>query len=105
MATPKKVERDSIFDLWRQQQEALDKESPVLKNRWVVEEYVPSHDDNEGRWVGEVSLHAWYFYTEDEANNFIDTHDPDKKYWYEPARFRIVKQNQREFHEKRWVSY
>jgi hypothetical protein len=104
MATPKEPEKTDIFIRHREFMQELDKESPVLRTRFRVSEIVPAHEDDDGRYVSPRTLNTWIFETRFQANDFIDSHEPEK-FWGVSAKFYISEEYLREFHEKRWVSY
>jgi hypothetical protein len=103
MATLKESERRNIFSVHQEQMRQLNIDSPVLKTRWKVSEITPAYDDNDGWYHSSEVKFTWLFDTKEQAQEFIDTHEPEKG--YVKNFFSLTEEYLREFHEKRWVSY
>ena len=105
MATLKQPkDTPSLFEYAKTRHAELEANSPIIESRYKVVEYIPFYDDREVGFVSERVLQAYYFETEEGAQDFIDTHIPDD-YAGRPGAFRVVPEYLREFKEKRWVSY
>lgn len=70
----------SIMQTLENQVKGIKAHYKAIKRRWYVGELTPATIDNEyGTWISEKRVRASnYFDTKDEAEKFIDKHDPAK---------------------------
>lgn len=97
----RKDHRRSFVEELRRQAEELERESPVLETRWFVVEVTPArrfYDGYDYVWSDESAARvSKFFNSEDEAQKFMDQHEPD-----DGNALEVRHQNLREYKHKRW---
>lgn len=80
------------------------KNTPIVSERWWVVDYWPSvraSDEYSDYWTTEKEVFAaGYFYSYDEAEQFLETHTPEAG-----AQLKVKHQNLRRITEDRWVNW
>lgn len=105
MATPKQnSDLGDWLERWAKERKRLKAESPIVKERWWVVDYFPPRresDEYSDYWTDTKECTASeYFATEAEAQEFLNTHEPEPN-----AELRIRHENLRRITREEWVAW